>query len=113
MRGERGLRVLDGHGEPDLIAEVFGHANPILSRETESDVVPGVDRRGPGIVGLTCVVAGSDSQLVFCHQAPHLAAQEAPAIVELSLSPYLAQAERVAVGLGGRGGVAGREKVAR
>ena len=110
VQGERGLRVFYGDRKPELIAEVFGYAKAILARVTEPDVVTRVDRLGPGIVGFAGVVAGADSPLVFGHQTPHLAAEEAPAIIELGLSPCLAQTERVAVGLGGGGGDAGERK---
>src|SRR5208337_1026832 len=110
----RALRVFHGNREPYLLAdEVLGHANPVLARESESDVIPWVDRRRPGIVDFAEVVAGSDAFLAFGQQAPHLAAEEAPAIVKFGLAPGLAESESVTVGLGGGGGNAGRQKVAR
>src|ERR1039458_2913416 len=84
-----------------------------MARESKADVVTRVDRRGPGIVYFTQVVAGSDSRLALGYQTPHLAAEKFPAIVKLGLSPRLAETERVAIGLGSGGGNTRREKVTR
>ena len=60
-----GLRVLYGGRKPELIAEVFGYAKPILPCVTETDVVTCVNRPGPGIVGLAGVVARPDTPSGF------------------------------------------------
>src|SRR5271165_2465760 len=112
MAGKRALGVLHGHGKGRLVVEVFGQSNAILAGESKADVVPWVDGRGAGIVGFTQVIAGGDACLIFGEQTPHLAAKDAPAIVEFGLAPRLAQAEGVAVGLSGSGSNAGRKKVA-
>ena len=113
VRGECGLRVFHGDSDREFIAKVLGQANPVLTRESEPDVVTRVDRRGPGIVDFAQVVAGRDPRFALGYQTPHLAAEEFPAIVKLGLGPRLAEAESIAVGLGRGGSDARREKVTR
>src|SRR5579863_9389005 len=110
---KRALRILHGYGERDLVVEVFGNANSVLAREGKPNVISRIDGHGPGVVGSTQIVAGLNSLFIFGDQTPHLAAEKAPSIIELRLSPSLAKAERVTVGLSGCRGIGGGQKVGR
>src|ERR1700689_2069791 len=97
-----GLSILYRECNCDLATEVLGHAKCVLTREGESDVIRAVDGRGPRIVGSAGVVAGSDSNLAFGEQTPHLASEDAPTPRERSLPPRLPDAEGVAIRLSRR-----------
>src|ERR1700693_4541371 len=79
------LRIFDGYSEGKFMVEIFGQANPVLASEGKADVVSRVDGLGTGIVGFAQVIAGSDSSNVFGDQTPHLAAENAPSVVEFGL----------------------------
>src|SRR5208337_1009822 len=113
MRGDRGLRVLEGESNGNFVAEALGDTDAVLAGEDKSDVIRRVDRLRPRVVGSAQVVVGRDAAAVLGHQTPHLATEERKSIVELSLSPGLAETERVAVGLVRVGGNAGGKEVSR
>ena len=100
VRGERALRVFYGESDRHRLAEVFRQAKPVLTRESEPDIILRVDGCGTGIVDFASVVARSNSRFVLGYQAPHLAAEDLPTIIKLQLSPSLAKTKGVAVGLG-------------
>src|SRR5271166_4783506 len=95
------------------MVEVFGEAKAVLAGESEAHVITGVDGRRAGVIGFAQIVAGGDAGFVFGNQTPHLAAENAPSVIELCLAPRLTQTERVTVGLRGRRGVGGRKEVTR
>src|SRR5580692_1729050 len=113
MRGECALRVFHGERDRHLVAEILGQTNSVLACKAEADVILSVDGLRTRVVGSASIVAGTNSNFVFGHQAPSLAAQELPAIVKLGLSPHLPQAEGVAVGLSVVGRGTGRQEVTR
>src|SRR5580658_4693372 len=101
MACKRALCVFHSNREGHLVAEGLGESNAILASEREAHVISGVDRHRPRVVGSAGIVARSNSRLVFGHQAPHLASEKAPAVVEFGLTPGLAQTETVTVRLRG------------
>src|ERR1700722_13136096 len=93
VRGQSRLRVFERRAQPDFVAEVLHDAGAILTRRAEADRVLWIDRHRQSFASIIHAVFG------FRHQAPHLAAGEAKAVVERRLSPDLPLTQRVAVAL--------------
>src|SRR6202034_470300 len=113
VRGQRSLRILDGEGDRDLVAEGFRYAEAKLAGEDETRVIRGIDRLGTRVVGPSEIVVRRNTFPVLGHQTPTLACQERKSIVEFGLGPCLAEAERVAVGGGRRRSHTGRQEIGR
>src|SRR5580698_2804645 len=91
MRGQGSLRILDGEGDRDFIAEALRHPETILTGEDEADVIRRIDRFGTSVVRSTEIVVRRDASPIFGNQAPTLACQERKSVVEFRLGPRLAQ----------------------
>ena len=99
------LRILQRCSQPDVIVEVLGHAEPVLPRPAETNVVLGIDGHGQDFGAVV------DALLSLGNQAPHLTPGETPSIAQGSLTPNLPLAEAVAVALVVVGSYASRKKV--
>ena len=76
MCGQRGLRVLEGESNGNLVAEALGDADAVLAGENEAHVIRRIDGLGTGVVGSAEVVVWRDAVAVLGHQTPHLATEQ-------------------------------------
>src|ERR1700740_803903 len=98
MSREGALCIFEGDGKGNVVAEGLGYADTILAGVNKADGIRGVDGSWAGLGGLAEVVILGNSRPVLRQHTPFLAADEAPAIVKLGLSPRLAKAKSVTVG---------------
>src|SRR5579862_5939031 len=113
VSGKGSLRIFYRDGKPNFFHEIFRKTDSVLPGKREACRIRWIDCHRTRIVGLADIVARLNSRFVFRDQAPHLTAQEPPAIIESHLSPDLPEAEGIAIGLRSGRSVTGRKKVAR
>ena len=99
------LRSFYGNAHRILATEILDSAESVRPRVSEAHRVVDVDRHRQNLQAIGDALPG------FRSQRPHLPAGKLPAVIKCRLSPQLALAEHVAIGLPVVGGRARAEEV--